>query len=126
MELFLYAALWILGFMAGIGLTTIFVYTKGDAFVHRMRYKEWVLPCPACRDENDEPTGMQTFENEFLKRQAREWTEGGELPTFTCTTCGGTKVVRYEFLRTKPPTINERQMITSTLPDQLPNRRRIL
>jgi hypothetical protein len=87
----------------------------GDEIAHRAKYKVWTLPCPACRDEDDKPTGEMQPESPALRRMAMQVTEGGDLPTFECSECHGTKKVHYEFPRSKPPTINERQMITGPI-----------
>ena len=118
-------ALFLAGVALGILITSLIVYLQGERLIHRFRYKVWTLPCPNCRDdETDEPTGEVTPESQTLRRMAREATESGELPTFPCQVCDGTKVVSYEFPRHAPPQINERKMITSPLPGQMSTKRR--
>jgi hypothetical protein len=112
------------GIVFGVVATASVVYWQGETIIHRMKYKVHTLPCPNCRNEDDEPTGEVTPENDMLRRMAKEATESGELPTFPCQVCEGTKVISYEFPRHSPPMINERQIITSPLPGQMPTKRR--
>lgn len=110
------------GFAAGAVVATIvwviLIYAYSDRLVHRIRYKKYTLPCPACRDENDKPTGKVTPKNPYLQQM------GGAELTFDCSTCDGAKEIVYEFPRGQRVEINDRQMLEGASPDQPRPRRR--
>lgn len=119
LQVVLYAVAYLIcGFGMGVGVCLFLAYIKGDALIHRIRYKEWVLPCPSCRDEEtDKPTGKMPPQSGELKAALKKAGVKDTMPEFDCSTCKGTKKVVYEFPRLERPEINERQILEGPSPD---------
>lgn len=109
-----------LGFLCGAILASatwaILLYTYSDQLTHRIRYKKYVLPCPACRDEDDKPTGLLILTEERSPALAGVLRKFDVTPTFDCGTCDGTKYITYEFPRHEKVNINERQILEGPEP----------